>query len=120
MKSSTMLKAFLAAGLLLSAGAVSANQMIAQRGYDSCVDDLEDAYPRHARLVHARHYYLASRSDDMTYFVNSTAWEDGDRVALRTQCLTDRFGRDLLARETDYGRWVQGRARVNVEEVSGR
>lgn len=120
MRASTMLKGAAAMGLWLAAGTAGAGYLATERGYDSCIDNLEGAYPRRARLVHARYYYYSASSVDMTYYVNSTAWEDGDRVRLRTRCMTDRLGRDLLARETEHGRWVRSRGKVTVKEVGGR
>jgi hypothetical protein len=106
--------------LCLAAGMVSAGSLIDQRGYVTCVDDVQRDYPRHAGLVHGRYYFHEQSRDSMTYYVNSTAWQDGDRVRLRTRCLTDSYGRDLMARETHPGRWVQQRGRVTVEEVANR
>jgi hypothetical protein len=114
-----VLSTTLLAGLLAMAGVAGANTPVA-RGYGNCIDDLEAGYPRQASVVHARYYYHARSSDEMTYFVNSSAWQDGDRVTLRTRCLTDRFGRDLLMRETFPGRWTPERGIVTVEELSSR
>lgn len=112
-------KLLAAVGLFCGASVATANPLT-DRGYGNCVDDLEEAFPQHARLVHARYYYHAIGAGDMTYYVNSTAWQDGDRVALRTLCLTDRFGHQLLNRDTEPGRWARSRATVTVDEVSAR
>ena len=114
-----LMRASIAVGLMLAAGMASAGSLYVQRGYETCIDDLDRDYPRHARLVHASHYYQDESDDALTYFVNSTAWAKGDRVQLKTQCLTDRFGRELVSRETEFGRWVQNRGRVTVDEVAG-
>lgn len=117
MRQDHLLKVTIALSLCLAAGLVSANP-IDQRGYDTCVNDVARDYSRHAGLMHARYYFLARDDTARTYFVNSTAWQEGDRVNLRTRCRTDLYGRDLLARETELGRWVQRRGVVSVEEVS--
>lgn len=115
-----LMRATIALGLLLATGMVAAGPLYVQRGYEACVDDMARDYPRQARLAHATHYYQDATEDAMTYFVNSTAWEKGDRVRLKTRCLTDRFGRDLMSRHTEHGSWVESRGRVTVEEVAGR
>jgi len=96
---------------------VSAGSLIDQRGYVTCIHDMERDYLRQARVMHSRFYLHEQLPKTMTYYVNSTAWQDGDRVQLRTWCLTDAHGRDLMARETYLGRWVQQRGRVRVDEV---
>ena len=112
-------KILLAAALLTAAGTAAANTAIV-RGYDACIGDLEADYPRHARLVHGARYYHAMTDQDMSYFVNSSAWQDGDRVGLKTLCTTDRFGRNLLQRQTEFGKWIPNQGVVRVEEVTSR
>lgn len=115
----TLSNTLLAAALLATAGTAAANT-VAVRGYSACIDDLEASYPRHAKLMHAPTYYHAVTDDGMSYFVNSSAWQDGDRVGLKTFCTTDRYGRRVLLRETELGRWIPDRGVVRVEEVTSR
>ncbi|HEX7037290.1 MAG TPA: hypothetical protein VF210_16075 [Pseudomonadales bacterium] len=115
----TLSNTLLAIALLGAAGTAAANTVVT-RGYDTCIDDLEASYPRHAKLVHSPYYYHAVSADNMSYFVNSSAWQDGDRVGLKTLCTTDRFGRRVLLRETELGRWIPDRGVVRVEEVTSR
>lgn len=118
---SALPKACFGLALCAAAGLAQASGVILQRGYDTCVGDLEDAYPRHSRLMHARWYYHAQSPEDMTYFINSTAWQSGDRIAVRTRCSTDRFGRRLLERRTTAGTWMPRQGNVTIDEVaSGR
>lgn len=115
----TLSTTLLAAALLSAAGTAAANTIVA-RGYGTCIHDLEASYPRHAKMVHAPYYYHAVTGDDMSYFVNSSAWQDGDRVGLKTLCTTDRFGRRVLLRETELGKWIPNQGVVRVEEVTSR
>jgi hypothetical protein len=121
MRRSALLKTSAAIGLFLATGvAVAANPLVVNRGYVSCIDDLERDYPRRAGLVQSRYYYHAGHAEEMIYFVNSTAWQDGDRVRVRTRCLTDRSGHHVTGIETNPGRWIRGEGRITVEEVASR
>jgi hypothetical protein len=104
--------------LCIATGAAAA-QMWEKRGYAVCIRDLAGAFPRAADLRHERNHYLARDHEQFQIFVNSQAWEDGQRVALRTRCDVAHGG-DLLARETDHGRWVQQRGVISVEEMTAR
>lgn len=115
-----LLRVCVGLALCLAAGMVSAGSLIDQRGYVTCIDDMERDYPRQAGVMHGRYYFHEQSRESMTYYVNSTAWQGGDRVQLRTRCLTDVYGRDLMARDTQLGRWAQARGRVMVEEVANR
>jgi hypothetical protein len=81
------------------------------RGYNECI---EVAETEASGLVPTREYFIA-RSDSMNqYFINATAWADGDRVDVRVACDTSRNGREVLELEVAEGRFVLDEGRVNV------
>ncbi len=90
-----------------------------QRGYQTCITDLKRDFGPSAGLSHAPRYYVAKHGDDVSYFVNSYAWRDSDRVSLRTRCETAGWGRILVSRDTQAGRWSRANeGHVSIYEVS--
>ena len=55
----------------------------------------------------------------MTFLINASGWEGGERVHLRSACETTRSGRRVLALETHQGRWTtnpQGKVTIDVAQ----
>ena len=106
--------AALAAGLTFAAQA-NAGPLADQPGYDNCHDEIQSQYD-HQGLVFARLHYLNREAGSNTYFINASAWEQGERVGLKSACETTKNGRRILALETSYGRWKDAPAgRVDIE-----
>lgn len=93
-----------------------------QRGYKTCVADLKRDFHPTADLWQAPRYYIAQQGDEATYFINSHAWQDDDRVAMRTRCDTAGWGGVLDARETEIGEtWTRAKGgHITIFEVSER
>ncbi|HSG88568.1 MAG TPA: hypothetical protein VLA56_05105 [Pseudomonadales bacterium] len=81
------------------------------RGYSTCIDAAKDEVKG---LVTSRDYFIARNSDASQFFINGTAWNDGDRVAVRVACDTSRNGRKLLDLAIDDGRFVLDNGSVTV------
>jgi len=88
------------------------------RGYNSCVKAFDT---NELNGVHfPRVYYIARNADaanagSKTYYVNASAWQDGNRVMKRLSCTTTRSGRQVLAFEAQDGRYaLSGNQRLNV------
>ncbi len=102
MKKTTVAIAALAAVLGASAQAkVSSQSEFA--GYNACVEASE---ADHNGLVLSRVYYLSSQGDTNTYYLNGTAWENGERVDVRISCNTSRNGRTLIDQTSSNGRFA--------------
>ncbi|MEZ5558659.1 MAG: hypothetical protein R3E86_08985 [Pseudomonadales bacterium] len=94
--------AVLLAGLAAPADArVSTSKELA--GYHACLDAAADS---HSGLVAKRFYYTAQSGDNRTYYINASAWENGNRVALRIACATSTDGRELLSVSSAEGRYA--------------
>lgn len=111
MKAAALLTAAtLVAGLAVDAEAKTSSAP-EFRGYETCVHAAESDL---SGLVTARDY-LISRTPDMNqYFINGTAWSEGERVQVRVACDTTRNGRKLLDVSVAEGTFVLDRGQVNV------
>ncbi len=106
--------AALAAGLTFAIQA-SAGPLALQVGYDTCKDKIQSQQKQDG-MVFSRHHYVHREAESNTYFINSTAWGGGARVALKSACETSINGRQILALETSQGRWNDLReGRVDIE-----
>lgn len=101
------------AGVVFTANG-NAGPLALQQGYDHCAIEIKS---QHEGVVMARNYLLQRNQASNSFFINSTAWEAGDRRRLRTFCETSKSGRQILALETSHGRWVtpaEGRVTIEV------
>ena len=106
--------AAIAAGLTFAVQA-NAGPLALQTGYDNCQKEIQSQQSERG-LVFARHHYLNRADESNTYFINSSAWESGERVGLKSACETTTNGRRILALETSHGRWNNvGEGRVDIE-----
>ena len=109
----------LAAGLTFAAQA-NAGRLALQAGYDTCKSEIQSQQAEQG-LVFARRHYLNRADESNTYFINSSAWESGERVGLKSACETTKNGRRILALETSHGRWInvpEGRVEIEVAGVN--
>ncbi len=83
------------------------------KGYNAC---LEAAELKHDGLVPNRHYLLDRSGDGNTFYVNATAWHDGDRTRLRISCDTRSNGR-LQTVSIEEGSFT---ARASVVEIAAK
>jgi len=84
------------------------------QGYQNCIEDMQQDYWKQG-LVHSKHYFLERTDDERIYYVNSTAWNKGERVHLRTECKTSQSGGRLVSRDTDYGRFSNQRTVIYID-----
>ncbi len=111
--------AAIAAGLTFAVQ-VNAGPLALQTGYDNCQKEIQSQQSERG-LVFARHHYLSRGDASNTYFINSSAWESGERVALKSACETAKNGRRVLALETSHGRWInvpEGRVDIEVAGIN--
>ena len=111
--------AALAAGLTFAIQA-NAGPLALQVGYDTCKNEIQSQQKQDG-MVFLRHHYLHREAESNTYFINSTAWGSGVRVALKSACETSINGRRILALETSQGRWnnvPEGRVDIEVAGVN--
>ncbi len=99
----------MALGYAMSA---EAGPLSVQKGYDLCGSEIR----AQGEGVTLSPFHLLQRRDTSNmYYINSTAWEDGERVQHRSACETKKSGRKILALETSYGRWTQQKGVVGIE-----
>ena len=83
-----------AAAALLSASAFAGASKPAEfRGYQICLQANEDQFQG---LVVDRNYLIQENADSRSYYINATAWENGERVNVGFSCQTSKNGRRLL------------------------
>ena len=77
------------------------------KGYNACVSASEDEF---RGLVLSREYFLAQNSGTKTYYLNGTAWENGDRIPVRIACDTSGNGRELKSVTMNQGHFALRRS----------
>ncbi len=112
-----MKKTFVALSALtiLIAGAAQAHrsQPSEFRGYETCIDAAKSEFTR--GFVSDRTYFIDRDGPVNAYFINASAWQDGDRASLRINCETSRSGRELLSYAAESGRFVRQRGTVSID-----
>ena len=105
----------LSAMTILVAGAAQAHrsQPSEFRGYETCIDAAKAEFTR--GFVSDRTYFIDRDGPVNAYFINASAWQEGDRALLRINCETSRNGRDLLAYSAAPGRFVPPRGSVSIQ-----
>jgi len=115
------MKSSIKTALIFTAAAASVVAVTAQaklssssemRGYNACV---EAAAPEFKGLQLSRSYYLNEESDKKIYYVNGSAWQSGERIAVRISCDTSSNGAKLLSQTSNTGRYTNQRATVRVQ-----
>lgn len=111
MKTSILIAAATAA--LIAAGAQAGPRSTPSelRGYQACVDANADG---HLGLRFQRTYLINETDAGRTYFLNATAWESGERVALGFRCETNKAGRLIEASSPSYVQYVPAAGSVQV------
>lgn len=90
----------------LSGGAAAAtSDPTEMRGYNNCIAASDTSALSGVTLP--RVYYISKRADVKTYYVNTTGWQNGQRVTKRVTCETNRSGRKVLSVQTSDGRYVR-------------
>ena len=92
-----------------------AGPLSVQKGYDLCGSEIR---AQGEGVTLSPIHFLQRRDTTHMYYINSTAWEDGERVHQRSACETKKSGRKILALETSYGRWKQQQGVVGIEVAS--
>jgi hypothetical protein len=107
--------------LLITTAAVATLAMTAQakvsstselRGYNACV---EAADPELKGLHLTRVYYLNQEADKNVYYLNGSAWQSGERVAVRISCDTTNNGHRLLSQTNNEGRYTIEHTNVQIQ-----
>lgn len=109
----------LATGALLLSGSALAKpgSPSEERGFKACKHQIERTQPQLGRVAFSRTYYLNNTDEGRQYYINLSAWENGDRVQKRSDCETTRSGRRVLAVTTEDGSYrgvLRGRVTVDV------
>ena len=102
MKKTLLILVAAAASIAIAAQARVSNHA-EMTGYNTCVNASEGQF--HG-LVLSRDYFVAQNPGAKSYYINGTAWENGDRIAVRIACDTSNNGRDLKNVTTGSGRFA--------------
>ena len=107
----------IATGIMTLCVAVTAQagQLVDQRGYQQCVDGIEsELNNQRPHLSHV--YFMTVEDDNRTYYINGTAWQDGQRQPVRSECMTSLGGNHVLALAIEPGSYRgTPAARVEIE-----
>ena len=72
-------------------------------GYNTCLTASDGEYEG---LMLSRTYYLSEAEGKNTYYINGTAWDNGQRVDVRFSCETSGNGHTLLSQASSLGRFA--------------
>jgi hypothetical protein len=101
-----------AAAALLSATAAAGPSSPGEvRGYQACLGANEDEF---RGLVVDRNYLIRDTEESRTYYINATAWEDGERVKVGFSCETTRTGRLLSNNGAAYTHYAPAAGSIQV------
>jgi hypothetical protein len=119
MKSPLMIAATAAAllsGTALMSGTAAAETSTPSefRGYQACLAANEDAF---RGLVPERQYLISRTDEKSTYYINATAWENGERVDVAFSCETTPNGQLISAQVTADTRYA---AASDAMQVAGQ
>jgi hypothetical protein len=105
----------IAGAVLITAASIGAQAQVSTesefRGYATCIDAANGEV---SGLVTTRDYFIARNADATQYFINGTAWSEGDRIAVRVACDTSRNGHKLLDLAVEDGRYVLDNGTVTI------
>ncbi len=91
---------------LFAAGAANAGMFKTERGYDSCLNAAEDMLAANAGMV-AERFYLHNGGDaDQHFYINASAFIDGERAELGFSCKTSLTGHRVLDIQKVDARYV--------------
>lgn len=95
-----------AVGIMTFCVALSAQagKIAQKRGYANCVEQIEQKLDRQQPKVSSGSY-LAETGEHMAFYLNATAWQDGNRQPMRSKCLTSTSGHNALAVNVEPGRF---------------
>ena len=97
----------LAAGVL-ALGFVTgaqAGSIVQGRGYENCLKQIKQELDKKRPKLDST-FYLEKSADHLTFYLNATAWQNGTRKAMRSACQTSTDGNNVLAINTEPGRFV--------------
>ena len=101
-----------AAAALLSATAAAGTSSPGEvRGYQACLEANENQF---RGLIVDRKYLIRDTEDSRTYYINATAWEEGERVKVGFSCETSRTGRLLTNNGAAYTHYAPAGRSVQV------
>lgn len=84
------------------------------RGYQACLEANEAEF---SGLSTQRNYLLTKTSNGRTYYINATAWQDGQRVKIAFSCDTTRSGTLINKQDVSTSHFVS--AREHGVQVAG-
>jgi len=111
MKTPLILAAITALTFSLGAEAQSRSTPSEIRGYQAC---LNNAASDVQGLVTDRTYLIDQRDGTRTYYINGTAWENGERVDVAFSCETSLGGRLITVFEPTASRYVPVEPAVQI------
>ncbi len=83
------------------------------RGFEICVETARAEFTN--GFVANTTYFIDRDGSSNSYFINASAWQDGDRALIRITCETSANGRELVAYNTASGRFTRARGKVTIQ-----
>ena len=84
------------------------------RGYQACLEANQDGF---TGLSTQRNYMLSKTDTGRTYYINATAWQDGQRVKISFSCETTDAGKLVQNQGVSYTHFVSA-TRTPVQVAS--
>ena len=109
----TLIAATLASTLAMNA---QAGDLAERRGYNNCVEHIEQKLDKQRPKV-SPIFFLNETDEALTFFINATAWQDGARQAMRSECRTSTEGHNVRAISIQPGRYSdtpEGKVMIEV------
>ena len=91
---------------LFIASAANAGMFSTKRGYDSCLNAAESMLTSNAGMVAERFYLHNKSAEDQHFYINASAFVDGDRSNIGISCKTNLTGHRVLDIEKIDARYV--------------
>jgi hypothetical protein len=79
--------------------------------YQACLEANESEF---SGLVPEREYLISNNEDTRSYYINATAWENGQRVEVGFSCETSKSGRLLTNNGATYSHYAAAPSSVQV------
>lgn len=110
----------LAASAVIASGAALAERSFPSEaaGYATCSSKIKKVLPSRSGVIFSRWHYVAEFDDSRRYYINFSAWDNRQRVQMRSECETNRIGNRVLAVSTHEGRYRIDRGTVTIDVAS--
>jgi hypothetical protein len=112
LKIATTAALLMSGSVLMSSAALAGTSTPSEfRGYQACLKANADAV---RGLVPERTYLIDESAQSRTYYINATAWQNGERVEVGMSCETNRSGRLIENKGVSLTRYAPASEAIQV------